>query len=120
MGGLRALLRTGNGARGRDAPGGARKAVRRRSAGTRGAGCTTRGGARSRRRGGVPGHHDGDMVPQVGECVRASASRQRTREFMSGAWSAKSFGKLLKLAELKEHLHARYLTIHHRPYLGAV
>src|SRR5215213_5487841 len=52
--------------------------------------------------------------------LRASASRLRAPRFISGTWNAKSSGKLLKLSEVKEHLHARNLTIHHRPYMGAV
>src|SRR5829696_2761018 len=35
-------------------------------------------------------------------------------------WIARSFGKLLKLFEVKERLHARSATIHHRAHLGAV
>src|SRR5215212_7470083 len=56
----------------------------------------------------------------LGRYIRASASRLRAPRFISGTWNAKSSGKLLKLSEVKEHLHARNLTIHHRPYMGAV
>jgi hypothetical protein len=35
-------------------------------------------------------------------------------------WIARSFGKLLKLFEVKERLHARSATIHHLAHLGAV
>src|ERR671913_2636724 len=35
-------------------------------------------------------------------------------------WITRSFGELLKLPEVKECLHARDATIHHRARLGAV
>jgi hypothetical protein len=60
-----------------------------------------------------------DLGQENLEELRASASRRRTKQFMSRAWSAKSSGKLRSLPN-KEHLHARSLTIHHRPHLGAV
>jgi hypothetical protein len=65
----------GDGARGREALGGAREAVRRESAGPRGAERTPRGGGGRARRGGVPGHHDGGVAPRIGKRVRANVSR---------------------------------------------
>ena len=35
-------------------------------------------------------------------------------------WIARSFGELLKLPEVKERLHARSATIHHRAHLATV
>jgi hypothetical protein len=62
LGGLRALLRTGDGARGREGSGGAREAVRRESVGPRGAERTPRGGGGRGGRGGIPDLHDGGMA----------------------------------------------------------
>jgi hypothetical protein len=62
-------------ARGREAAGGAREAVRRESAGPRGAERTPRGGGERGRCAGVPAHHDGGVAPRVGKCVRGNTSR---------------------------------------------
>jgi hypothetical protein len=55
--------------------GGAREAIRRESAGARGAERTPRGGARRGRRGRVPGHDDGGVAPRIGKRVGANTSR---------------------------------------------
>src|SRR5215203_2064274 len=69
MVGLRGLLRTGDGARGRETAGGAGEAIRRESAGSQGTERTPRGGGGCGRRGRVPGHDDRGVAPRIAKRV---------------------------------------------------